>query len=125
MKHVFSKMAPVLVLIAALTFLISGTASAHSVATTSTLTHSVAAACPPTIERGSTGTWVSVLQDDLRVYYNDKYYPNSPYNFHPPLAVDGIFGPNTENAVKDWQTLYAHPVDGIVGPITWKSLGEC
>jgi peptidoglycan hydrolase-like protein with peptidoglycan-binding domain len=44
------------------------------------------------------------------------------------LLVDGIFGPITEAAVRDWQKLLrdndepAMAVDGIVGPMTWQSL---
>jgi len=38
------------------------------------------------------------------------------------LAVDGIFGPDTANAVKSFQTSHGLSVDGIVGPNTWKAL---
>lgn len=38
------------------------------------------------------------------------------------LAVDGAFGPMTEAAVREFQTMFAPPVDGIVGPITWHTL---
>jgi peptidoglycan hydrolase-like protein with peptidoglycan-binding domain len=54
-----------------------------------------------------------------------KVFPNSPYNFHPPLAKDGAFGPNTEYAVKDFQTKKGLSVDGIVGPQSWHALGNC
>lgn len=36
--------------------------------------------------------------------------------------VDGIFGENTEKAVKAFQKAYGLAVDGIVGPDTWASL---
>lgn len=72
--------------------------------------------------------WVSTLQRSLNEAYRDPRDPfhNGPYNFNPPLAVDGIFGPNTHNAVLDYQI--ARPplaVDGIAGPLTFDSLGIC
>jgi hypothetical protein len=88
-------------------------------------------ACPPQIGPGSTGQWVERAQSDLNSYYENGAFPNSPYNFHPaseantPLKVDGIFGSDTTNATKDFQTLYASPVDGVIGPVTWAALGEC
>jgi len=39
-----------------------------------------------------------------------------------PVAVDGIFGPNTEAAVKAFQESAAVAADGIVGPQTWPKL---
>lgn len=38
------------------------------------------------------------------------------------LQVDGIFGPKTEKAVRDYQTANRLQVDGIVGPKTWGAL---
>jgi len=40
------------------------------------------------------------------------------------LAVDGKFGQRTLAAVRHWQDHhpYLGPVDGVVGPKTWKSL---
>lgn len=37
-------------------------------------------------------------------------------------AVDGIFGPRTEDAVKRIQAYFGIQVDGIVGPNTWEAL---
>jgi len=56
--------------------------------------------------KGSIGWLVKMLQEDLNLL---------GYN----LVVDGIFGPLTEAAVKDFQTKQGITVDGIVGPITW------
>jgi peptidoglycan hydrolase-like protein with peptidoglycan-binding domain/uncharacterized protein affecting Mg2+/Co2+ transport len=38
------------------------------------------------------------------------------------LTVDGVFGPNTDTAVKGFQTSKSLTVDGIVGPNTWSAL---
>jgi peptidoglycan hydrolase-like protein with peptidoglycan-binding domain len=38
------------------------------------------------------------------------------------LTVDGDFGPKTYAQVRRFQTRFAPPVDGIVGPITWHAL---
>ncbi|MDQ3569225.1 MAG: peptidoglycan-binding protein [Actinomycetota bacterium] len=37
----------------------------------------------------------------------------------PQLDVDGIFGPSTEQAVRELQEMFGLAVDGIVGPETW------
>jgi putative chitinase len=38
------------------------------------------------------------------------------------INADGIFGLDTENAVKAWQTANGLEVDGIVGPSTWDKM---
>jgi peptidoglycan hydrolase-like protein with peptidoglycan-binding domain len=38
------------------------------------------------------------------------------------LAVDGIFGPDTNAAVRAFQQQKGLAVDGIVGPVTWSAL---
>ena len=39
------------------------------------------------------------------------------------LAQDGIFGPITEEAVRDFQKRKGLSVDGVVGSKTWAALG--
>lgn len=63
-----------------------------------------------TIKLNSTGFDVLYLQQLLR----KKGY-NTIYD-------DGIFGPNTEAAVRNFQLVQGLVVDGIVGPNTWKKL---
>ncbi len=40
----------------------------------------------------------------------------------PALTVDGIYGSDTERAVRAFQRLASLPVDGIIGPTTWAVL---
>jgi hypothetical protein len=66
---------------------------------------------PPTVQQGSTGPFVSTLQQDL----NKLGYS---------LAVDGSFGPLTRAAVVSFQSGAHISVDGIVGPQTWQALAN-
>ena len=63
----------------------------------------------PILRQGSQGQSVKTLQQLLTA---------AGYT----LAVDGIFGPRTEAAVKKFQKDNGLVVDGIVGPKTWSSL---
>ncbi len=63
----------------------------------------------PQLERGDTGAWVSFLQQRLQTV-------------GAAVAVDGIFGPATDTAVRDLQTAKDIAVDGVVGPKTWTAL---
>jgi len=63
------------------------------------------------LKQGVTGDAVSAAQHLLVNVYG---YSN--------IAVDGIFGPATRNAVKTFQTEHNLTADGIVGENTWKAL---
>ena len=62
------------------------------------------------VSYGSQGSDVTELQKLLN--------QNGGYN----LAEDGIYGKNTDAAVRDWQKKSGLAVDGIVGKNTWGSL---
>lgn len=63
-----------------------------------------------TIRLNSTGDDVRAVQHLLKT------------KFGHDLNVDGIFGPKTESAVKEFQSAHHLAADGIVGPLTWQSL---
>lgn len=68
------------------------------------------------IRRGSIGPNVLVIQTELnRISQN---YPAIP-KINP---VDGIFGAQTEAAVRKFQQVFNLAADGIVGPSTWYAL---
>lgn len=63
---------------------------------------------PTTIKLGDTGDDVKRLQ---RVFARMKVLG--------PDDVDGVFGSQTEAAVKDFQQSNGLAVDGVAGPMTW------
>lgn len=65
---------------------------------------------PPTLRNGSKGLAVNELQTIL----NRK--------IDAGLKVDGVFGKNTEQAVKNFQSSNGLTVDGVVGKQTWAAL---
>lgn len=67
----------------------------------------------PTIARGATGAAVRQLQIELNTVAGRG------------LVADGIFGPATDAAVRDFQRFFNLGVDGIVGPRTWGMLDFC
>lgn len=67
---------------------------------------------------GSRGVNVSVMQSYLNAIKNG-IFPSLPR-----LAVDGIFGSGTKNAVTQYQGLSGLKQDGIIGKLTWESIAE-
>lgn len=63
----------------------------------------------PTLRRGARGDLVAQLQTFLSKDGSS-------------LAIDGIFGPGTQSAVRSFQKRHGLVVDGIVGPKTWAEL---
>ena len=66
----------------------------------------------PTLRRGSRGNYVCIAQDDLNTL-----------GFRTG-GLDGVFGEQTENAVRRYQTSRGLSSDGIIGCNTWRSLQE-
>lgn len=66
----------------------------------------------PIIRRGSRGNYVCIAQDDL----NTLGYRTG--------GLDGVFGEQTYNAVRNYQDSRGLFVDGIIGCNTWRSLQE-
>jgi peptidoglycan hydrolase-like protein with peptidoglycan-binding domain len=69
---------------------------------------------PPTLSNGSDGPVVKKLQTVLNEG-RGSFAPSS----NPVLAVDGIYGSQTETAVKGTETEAHVSADGIVGLQTW------
>jgi peptidoglycan hydrolase-like protein with peptidoglycan-binding domain len=65
----------------------------------------------PLVKQGSQGHPVPALQFLLR----DQGHQ---------VTVDGIFGPETEAAVRQFQIAEQLRADGIVGPQTWRALAS-
>jgi hypothetical protein len=66
----------------------------------------------PTLRKGSSGQYVTLLQTEL---INRGYSCGSS-------GADGKFGAATEKAVKAFQQDHGLTADGICGPMTWKAL---
>ncbi|MET9149483.1 MULTISPECIES: peptidoglycan-binding domain-containing protein [unclassified Streptomyces] len=65
----------------------------------------------PELSYGASGSAVKALQCELNLTLSG-----------PGLAVDGVFGGLTRNAVVRFQGCFNLAQDGIVGPNTWSSL---
>lgn len=68
------------------------------------------------IRRGDSGENVTVIQVELNRISNN--YPAIP----KITPVDGVFGAQTEEAVKKFQSIFNLTPDGIVGKATWYKL---
>ena len=67
------------------------------------------------LRQGDRGPAVSALQYFLSLI--------GQYSFNlPTLAIDGIFGPKTKQAVQDFQKAYNLPATGVVDNATWLKL---
>jgi len=74
-----------------------------------------------TVRRGDVGPAVKAVQETWAWRTVDGT-PDSP----PSLAIDGVFGAMTDQRVREFQQALTFtidtPVDGIVGPVTWRAL---
>ena len=68
-----------------------------------------------TVKKGSKGDAVRGVQEEFQFRNLSDDPANAP-------AIDGIFGPKTDAAVRAFQDALDIDVDGIVGPITWRAL---
>jgi peptidoglycan hydrolase-like protein with peptidoglycan-binding domain len=66
----------------------------------------------PTLRQGAAGSAVRRLQRSLTAALGSA------------VAIDGAFGPNTETAVRGYQTSRGLGSDGVVGPATWGALQD-
>ncbi len=64
----------------------------------------------PTLRRGSRGGYVNILQRYLLSF------------LYPIGSIDSVFGARTERAVRDFQSENGIASDGIVGPVTWRTI---
>ncbi|HEY6737978.1 MAG TPA: phosphodiester glycosidase family protein [Actinopolymorphaceae bacterium] len=76
----------------------------------STWTALLSAGARPTLREGSSGLAVKRLQRALTAALGRT------------VGIDGVFGPLTDAAVRDYQRTRELDVDGIVGPDTWGAL---
>lgn len=67
----------------------------------------------PTLQEGSTGGAVALLQRSMK---KNEFVPGN-------LLTDGVFGPGTAAGVRKLQEAFQLPaVDGVVGPQTWSCI---
>ena len=70
-----------------------------------------------TLEQGSSGDKVRQMQEELNVIAG-------AYPALPKIAADGIYGPATENAGREFQSVFGLPVTGTVDYRTWYKISE-
>lgn len=66
---------------------------------------------------GSTGDKVRILQEQLNRI-------SDTYSLIPKLVTDGIYGSQTENAVRTFQSIFSLPVTGITDYPTWYKISN-
>lgn len=69
------------------------------------------------LQVGSTGSKVRQLQEQLNAIA--KAYPALP-----TIGVDGIYGPQTQEAVRKFQSIFGLPATGIVDFTTWYRISQ-
>lgn len=70
-----------------------------------------------TLEQGASGDKVRQMQEELNVIAG-------AYPALPKIAADGIYGPATENAVREFQSVFGLPETGTVDYRTWYKISE-
>ena len=70
-----------------------------------------------TLEEGSSGQKVRQVQEQLNVIAG-------AYPALPKINADGIYGPATEEAVREFQSVFGLPVTGKVDYATWYKISE-
>ena len=70
-----------------------------------------------TLEEGSSGEKVRQMQEQLNVIAG-------AYPALPKITADGIYGPATERAVREFQSVFGLPVTGKVDYSTWYKISE-
>jgi peptidoglycan hydrolase-like protein with peptidoglycan-binding domain len=68
-----------------------------------------------TVKQGSTGDAVRGVQEEFKF----RDLSGDPAN---GVQIDGIFGPDTDAAVRGFQDALDIAVDGVVGAVTWRAL---
>ena len=67
------------------------------------------------VKKGNTGDAVRGVQEEFQ-------FRNLSGDPHKGVQIDGIFGPETDDAVRAFQGAVGLEADGIVGPLTWRAL---
>ena len=65
-----------------------------------------------------------IRSDKVRQMQEQLNAISSIYTAIPTIAVDGVFGPGTEAAVREFQSIFGLPVTGIVDYRTWYKISE-
>ena len=69
------------------------------------------------LDIGSSGSKVRQIQEQLNAIAN-------AYPALPKISVDGVFGENTQNAVKKFQQIFGLPATGIIDYSTWYEIQD-